>query len=76
MHSLVEFWHCWLYSLVKFLTKSEAVNDLQMWGYSALKVWNGDSKTDALPPLPSPSRLLSLSLMLKLSPLKLWVWPL
>ena len=33
-----------------------------MWGYSAFKVWNGDSKTDALPPLPSPSRILSLSL--------------
>ena len=36
------------------MTKSETVRDLQVWGYSTLKVWNWDLKTDAPPP-PPPS---------------------
>ena len=36
--------HYWLYSLVKSLTKSEAVVDLQMWGYSVLMVGKWDCR--------------------------------
>ena len=54
MHDLVELWHCSFYSLVKCLTKSDAVNDQQMWDYSTLEIGNRGSKTGARPPPPTP----------------------
>ena len=61
MHNLVELWSllALFFSKVFDQTKSRLVNDLQMWGYSTLKVFEGLGLKDwcLVPPPPPPISL-------------------